>query len=102
MNRSNITQEYAKAVEEQHADYDEIKMVDRDGIEYSFLPGKSLYTSVAKGAVRPEFRAYIDGGTLTPEAQAELDASQKMRLELKFELQMRQFESKYPRPTREN
>jgi adenosine deaminase len=95
VNRSNITTEYAKAVEDQQMTYDELKAIDRNGIEYSFLPGASLYTSVEKGVVRPEFRAAIESGNLTPKAKIELAASQKMRLELKFERQMRLFEARF-------
>jgi adenosine deaminase len=95
VNRSNITIEYAKAVEEQNVTYDELKMLDRNGIEYSFLPGASLYTSVEKGSIRPEFRGYFVSGKLSTKAQHELAQSQKMRLELKFERQMHDFEAKF-------
>jgi adenosine deaminase len=96
VNRSNITMEYAKAVQEQAVSYDELKEINRNGIEYSFLPGASLYTSVEKGAVRPEFALYIAGThPLSPQALAELNASQKMQLEVRFEKEMYRFEARF-------
>ena len=96
VSRSNMTLEYTKGVEEQGLSYRELKSIDRNGLEYSFLPGASLYLSVKTGAVKPEFRAFLSGhDSLGARAQAELKASQKMQMELKFEQRIRAFESKY-------
>lgn len=94
VSRSNMTLEYAKAVEDQRLTYKELKEIDRNGLEYSFLPGKSLYLSVKSGKLLPEFRDYLRWHRpLGALAKSELASSPKMRMELKFEIRMRMFES---------
>ncbi|MCP5101906.1 MAG: hypothetical protein GY950_00940 [bacterium] len=43
VSRSNITMEYIKAIQRYDLTYGEVKDLVRNGIEYSFLPGRSLY-----------------------------------------------------------
>jgi hypothetical protein len=43
VSRSNITMEYIKAIQRYDLTYEEIKDLVRNGIEYSFLPGDSLF-----------------------------------------------------------
>ena len=95
VSRSNMTLEYAKAVRDQHISYRQLKQIDRNGLEYSFLPGASLYVSVGSGSIRPEFRSYLSGGRMTGKANQELAGSQKMQMELRLETQMRAFEARF-------
>jgi len=46
--RSEITREYQRAVEDQGLDYPTLKKMVRDGMEYAFLPGQSLWTDRQK------------------------------------------------------
>ena len=41
--RTDLTQEYRRAVEEQGLSYDDLKRASRNSLEYSFLPGPSLW-----------------------------------------------------------
>lgn len=43
VSRGNLTEEYRKAVERYNLSYEELKDLARNSIEYSFLPGMSLY-----------------------------------------------------------
>lgn len=43
VNRSNLTMEYVKAIQQYNLTYEEVKDLIRNSIEYSFLPGLSLY-----------------------------------------------------------
>ncbi|ROQ01016.1 adenosine deaminase [Stella humosa] len=41
--RSEITQEYIRAIRDFDLDYDDLKTISRDSLTYSFLPGASLW-----------------------------------------------------------
>jgi len=41
--RIDLTHEYVRAVTEQHLGYRDLKQIARNGLEYSFLPGQSLW-----------------------------------------------------------
>ncbi len=43
VSRSDMTNEYSRAITEQHLRYTDLKQIVRDGLEYSFLPGASLW-----------------------------------------------------------
>lgn len=46
--RTNLTHEYVNAVMKHHLDYAAIKMINRNALTYSFLPGKSLWADASK------------------------------------------------------
>lgn len=46
--RTNLTQQYQKAVEEHGLDYATLKQINRNALTYSFMPGKSLWEQAAK------------------------------------------------------
>ncbi|CAN5609428.1 adenosine deaminase [soil metagenome] len=50
VSRSDMTNEYLRAVTEQHLRYADLKQIARDGLDYSFLPGASLWRGRAGGA----------------------------------------------------
>jgi adenosine deaminase len=50
VSRSDMTNEYQRAVTEQGLRYLDLKQIVRDGLEYSFLPGESLWRDRAGGA----------------------------------------------------
>ena len=51
VSRSDMTNEYVRAVTEQGLRYADLKQIVRDGLQYSFLPGASLWADRAGGAV---------------------------------------------------
>lgn len=56
VSRSNITLEYLKAVENYNLTYEDLKNLSRNGIEYSFLEGESLFIDNDYNNIREEFK----------------------------------------------
>lgn len=56
VSRSNITLEYLKAVKNYNLTYSDLKTLSRNGIEYSFLEGESLFVERDYTNIREEFR----------------------------------------------
>lgn len=50
VSRSDMTNEYVRAVTEQGLRYADLKQIVRDGLQYSFLPGANLWVDRAGGA----------------------------------------------------
>jgi adenosine deaminase len=50
VSRSDMTNEYVRAVTEQRLRYKDLKQIARDGLQYAFLPGASLWQDRAGGA----------------------------------------------------
>ena len=50
VSRSDMTNEYVRAVTEQQLRYLDLKQIVRDGLQYSFLPGSSIWRDRAGGA----------------------------------------------------
>ncbi len=73
VSRSDMTNEYLRAVTEQHLRYADLKQIARDGLHYAFLPGASLWRDRAGGArvaacVVPTARACADFLAANPKA----------------------------------
>jgi adenosine deaminase len=49
VSRSDMTNEYVRAVTEQHLGYNDLKQIARDGLQYAFLAGASLWQDRAGG-----------------------------------------------------
>ncbi|MGO9087272.1 MAG: adenosine deaminase family protein [Terriglobales bacterium] len=95
--RSNMTQEYLRAVEGYRLSYTELKRMTRQSLEHSFLPGPSLWTET-KGAFRPVAACAADSaGTEKPSAACEkfLAASERAREQWKLEKEFTEFEKKF-------
>lgn len=56
VSRSNLTNEYFKAVKYFDLTYDELKNLSRNGLEFSFLEGESLFLESDYNCVRNEFK----------------------------------------------
>ena len=52
--RTDLSTEYMKAAFDQHLDYATIKNINRNGLTYSFLPGKSIWANPIKYQVVDE------------------------------------------------
>lgn len=91
--RSDLTLEYKRAVETYHLIYAQLKKMARDSIEYSFLPGASLWSRPdefvcvpACAGVDPQAR------TTDPACEKLLAGSEKARVEWNLEHQFALFE----------
>jgi hypothetical protein len=56
ISRSNLTMEYIKAIQRYDLRYEEVKEIIRNSIEYSFLPGKSLFENRDYNRIIPAFK----------------------------------------------
>jgi adenosine deaminase len=93
VSRSNLTQEWVRCVRTYNLSYREMKEMARNAIEYSFLPGESLYRGHDYARLRPGFEgcrtfAWKPG----KQAQNGLNASEKAQVQLKLEQAYAKFE----------
>ncbi|MCI4592570.1 adenosine deaminase [Sphingobium sp. BYY-5] len=88
VSRSDMTNEYLRAVTEQGLRYADLKQIVRDGLHYSFLPGASLWQDRAGGA-RVAACAIMDA----PGCKAWLAGSPKATSQAKLERELEAFEA---------
>jgi adenosine deaminase len=96
VSRSTFTLEWIRGVREQGLGYKDLKEMARNSIEYSFLAGQSLYEGRSFGKLVGAFRDVRQAGW-KPDAAAQklLDASEKMRVQVRLERAFVEFESRY-------
>lgn len=80
VSRSDMTNEYVRAVTEQGLRYADLKQIVRDGLQYSFLPGASLWRDRAGGARVTACRV-AEAPSCTAFLAGSVRATQQMRLE---------------------
>ncbi len=87
--RIDLTHEYVRAVTEQHLGYPELKEIARNGLEYSFLPGASLWQD---GDYRKIVPACVQAASAA--CTAFLAGSEKARLQQRLEAELIAFENR--------
>jgi adenosine deaminase len=94
VSRIDITHEYVVAAETFGLTYPDLKEMARNSIEYSFLPGPSLWSNHDYRHPQPICAASM-GSSSGPDLAcgALLDASPKARQQLQLEQRFRRFES---------
>lgn len=96
--RSDMTNEYVRAVTEQGLGYAELKKIARAGLHYSFLPGAALWADVA--GLKP-VAACAD--LAAPACAKFLSANEKARLQADLEQRFAAYETvRLMRATKEN
>ncbi|HEX4581386.1 MAG TPA: adenosine deaminase [Acidobacteriaceae bacterium] len=95
VSRIDLTHEYVVAAETFGLTYSDLKEMARNSIEYSFLPGPSLWSNHDYRHPQPICAASMgsSGGGPDPACGALLDASPKARQQLQLEQRFRRFES---------
>lgn len=88
VSRSDMTNEYLRAVTEQGLRYKDLKQIARDGLHYSFLPGAGLWRDRAGGA-RIAACAVMEA----PGCKAYLAANPKAAREWQLERDLEAFEA---------
>ncbi|WP_156840289.1 adenosine deaminase family protein [Novosphingobium aquimarinum] len=86
--RSNLTQEYVRAVREQGLGYEDLKQVSRAGLEYGFVPGESLWISGRVGTPVGDCAKSLETAACT----ALVARSEKARLQVALESELKRFE----------
>jgi adenosine deaminase len=90
VSRDDMTNQYARAVQDQNLSYEQLKQLARNSIEYSFVEGESLwkqhdYDEAADACRRDQ----------SPQCSSFLAQNTKARLEHDLEQKFRAFEAKY-------
>jgi hypothetical protein len=96
VSRSEMSQEYLRAVEDQGLDYLQLKMMARNSLEYAFISGPSLWSNAAKFA--PVAQCASDAAAtklISSGCRQFVDGSEKAKLQWKLEEQFRDFENKW-------
>lgn len=88
VSRADMTTEWQRAVEEHGLDYEDLKWLARNSIEYSFLEGASLW----RDRNYEEYAGPCEEDERGEECRAFLDASAKARVQLRLEHRLRDFE----------
>ncbi len=90
--RSDMTNEYMRAVTEQHATYGELKAMARNSLEHAFVDGRGIWSNGTGRTLIPEFRGQTPGGALSEACRAYLNQNTKARLQWQLEIQFAAFE----------
>ena len=95
VSRSTMTLEYQRAVENYGLTYPQLKKMARASLEFSFLPGKSLWANFGKG--QKVAACARDGGKLQPSASCEqaLSTDRKAWTQWQLEKAFADFESRF-------
>jgi len=103
VSRSDMTHEYLRAVQEQNLRYSDLKRMARNSLEYSFLPGASLWSDAGS------FRRAGECGGDDPTASVDrvsnrcrtlLNSSERAQAEWKLEGSLARFESRFGQSAR--
>jgi adenosine deaminase/adenosine deaminase CECR1 len=96
ISRSDISNEYLKAVQEHQVGYLSLKAISRNSLEYSFLPGASLWANLATVQKVAVCAADVPDATmLTPPCQQFLANNEKARLQWQLEQALVKFERNF-------
>jgi adenosine deaminase/adenosine deaminase CECR1 len=90
--RIDLTNEYVRAVQTYDLGYEDVKALSRHSLEYSFLPGRSLWADPAALAMGGDCRDSLAGQRETPQCGKLLNESEKARLQWKLEKAFAAFE----------
>jgi adenosine deaminase len=93
VSRGDLTTEYSRAVRDYPLSYADMKGLSRAGLEYSFVPGESLWENAGIWKMKPSCAAASpDAYPETGECHDLLMASEKARLQWKLEEDFVRFE----------
>jgi len=98
VSRGDITQEYERAAATYHLKYQDLKKFVRASLEYSFLPGESLWKSRKSYEMRSECAGVESMSNSRPACERLLKNNPKARAELKLELTLDEFENHFTPP----
>jgi hypothetical protein len=88
VSRIDLTHEFVRAVQTYRLSYGDLKTLVRNSLEYSFLPGRSLWAATAPYRLDP---ACVRGETAA--CTSLLNASEKARLQWRLEGEFKAFEA---------
>ena len=92
VSRSDLTAEFLRAVATYHLGYLQLKQMARNSLEYSFLPGRSLWRAGRVGTPVAACSDLLAAGPATPGCQRYLGANPRAALQAQEEEALRHFE----------
>lgn len=94
--RTNLTAQYIKAAQDYDLDYLTLKTISRNSLEYSFLPGLSLWEDGGRYQAMSPVCADNDLATIAPNpiCQQFLDGNEKAQLQWNLEKKWADFEAR--------
>jgi adenosine deaminase len=95
VSRGDITQEYERAAATYHLKYQDLKRFARASLEYSFLPGESLWKSRKSYEMKSECAGVESMSNSRPACEQLLKNNPKAKAELKLELTLDEFENHF-------
>ena len=98
VSRGDITQEFQRAAETYHLKYQDLKKFARASLEYSFLPGESLWKSRKSYEMKSECVGVESMSNSRPACEQLLKNNPKAEAELKLELTLDEFENRFTLP----
>ncbi|HEV8181690.1 MAG TPA: adenosine deaminase [Candidatus Angelobacter sp.] len=98
VSRGDITQEYERAAATYHLKYQDLKKFARASLEYSFLPGESLWKSRKSYEMKSECAGVESMSNSRPACEQLLKNNPKAKAELKLELTLDEFENHFTPP----
>ena len=99
VSRSSLAGEYVRAAVDQHLDYRQLKTISRTSLEHAFLPGASLWISLAEGQPVADCAATATmgvGDLPSATCKAFLDGSERARMQWQLETRFLAFERVQP------
>lgn len=93
VSRGDITQEFERAAETYHLKYQDLKKFARASLEYSFLPGESLWKSRKSYEMKSACAGVESMSNSRPACEQLLKNNPKAEAELKLELTLNEFEN---------
>jgi adenosine deaminase len=98
VSRGDITQEFERAAASYHLSYRELKKFARNSLEYSFLPGESLWKSRGSYEMKSTCAGVESMSSSRPACEQLLRNNPKAQAELKLELTLDEFENHFTPP----
>lgn len=93
VSRIDLSHEYLRAAQTYRLSYPQLKQLSRNSLEYSFLPGDSLWRNLSAGKVLAVCRNDTPGAkALSPRCAHALGSSEKAQRQWQLEAAFRQFE----------
>ncbi|HVG91560.1 MAG TPA: adenosine deaminase, partial [Alphaproteobacteria bacterium] len=98
VSRGDITLEFERAAATYHLNYQDMKKFARASLEYSFLPGESLWKSRKSYEMKSECAGVESLSNSRPACEQLLKNNPKAQAELKLELTLDEFENHFTPP----
>jgi hypothetical protein len=95
VSRGDIIQEFQRAAETYHLNYPDLKKFARNSLEYSFLPGRSLWWNHSARTARECDRDMPSTKKISSGCETFLSANEKARQQWELEKAFAQFESRF-------